>query len=317
MLPLKRFYGRGFLLGVRGGEPFFSYRGVEERVGFCEGDVVVAEGACSVSTGFLFRAVRVNVPVVFVGAGKLSSATHPRRMLTVRGQVEAFLRGRDELALRFARAAVLNKAEALRLFCSLSGDDGLADAASGIERIASRISDPMALEGEASRRYFEALAKIIPEEYGFAGRTRRPPKDPVNAALSYGYVVLASKCRQALWMVGLNPCIGFLHALHGKRASLALDLEEEFRQPIVDAAVVPLFMSKSLGRNLFTYRAGGVLLNKRGRRVVAAVLGERERRVIGDVALGDVPFLQALRLAAYFRGECDYQPFLWTFSSER
>ncbi|MEM3665398.1 MAG: hypothetical protein QXW47_11300 [Candidatus Jordarchaeales archaeon] len=46
-------------------------------------------------------------------------------------------------------------------------------------------------------------------------------------------------------------------------------------------------------------------------------MGERERRVIGDVALGDVPFLQALRLAAYFRGECDYQPFLWTFSSER
>ena len=92
------------------------------------------------------------------------------------------------------------------------------------------------LEGDAARRYFAQIATMIKpalrEDFAFNGRNRRPPRDPVNALLSFLYALVLSDCRSALEAVGLDPQLGFLHTVRPGRPSLALDLLEEFRAPL-------------------------------------------------------------------------------------
>jgi CRISP-associated protein Cas1 len=96
----------------------------------------------------------------------------------------------------------------------------------------------MGLEGAAARAYFAALGDLLPEEFGFTGRTRQPPLDVVNAALSYGYTILVGEAVSALCAAELDPNIGLLHADDDHRPALSLDLMEEFRPLIVDQVVL-------------------------------------------------------------------------------
>jgi CRISP-associated protein Cas1 len=82
----------------------------------------------------------------------------------------------------------------------------------------------MGVEGAAARAYFGALGVMMPAGLGLAGRSRQPPLDVVNAALSYGYAILAGEAVSALCTAGLDPAIGLLHADADRRPSLALDL---------------------------------------------------------------------------------------------
>lgn len=83
-------------------------------------------------------------------------------------------------------------------------------------------------------RYFRALAAMVPPEAGFAGRNRRPPRDPMNALLSFGYVLVGNELQSLLDGMGFDPYLGFYHQVDYGRPSLALDLLEEFRAPLVD-----------------------------------------------------------------------------------
>src|SRR5689334_13392801 len=96
----------------------------------------------------------------------------------------------------------------------------------------------MGLEGAAAREYFTAVGRAVPEQLRFAGRSRRPPLDLVNAALSFGYTILLGEAVAALAAAGLDPAIGLLHADADRRPSLALDLIEEFRPLVVDQVVI-------------------------------------------------------------------------------
>ena len=101
----------------------------------------------------------------------------------------------------------------------------------------------MGFEGIASNAYFEVLPKLIlnqKESFPFNGRNRRPPKDAVNAMLSLAYTLIANDCAAALETVGLDPYVGFLHALRPGRTSLALDIMEEFRAYLGDRFVLSL-----------------------------------------------------------------------------
>ncbi len=103
--------------------------------------------------------------------------------------------------------------------------------------------DPPALlgaEGMAARAYFAALRDVFPPAMPFAGRARRPPPDPVNALLSFGYVLLGLRLSGLIEALGLDPAIGFLHDLRPGRDSLSLDLLEELRHPAVDLFVLRL-----------------------------------------------------------------------------
>ncbi len=103
-------------------------------------------------------------------------------------------------------------------------------------------------EGAGSAAYFRVFEKLIKcdWDHGFTKRMRRPPTDPVNAMLSYGYVILSSQVASALAAVGLDPYIGYLHASRYGKPALALDLMEEFRSLIVDSVVLSLLNNHQL-----------------------------------------------------------------------
>jgi CRISPR-associated protein Cas1 len=133
-----------------------------------------------------------------------------------------------------------------------------------------------AVEGGAGRLYMEALGWVLPAGLGFQGRTRRPPADVVNAALSYGYGILHAQVQRALFLVGLEPSVGFLHTDRWGRSSLTLDAMEVFRQPVIDRAVLTLARRGQLHPDEHTQPHGpGLYLSADGRRLVAGQVYER------------------------------------------
>jgi CRISPR-associated protein Cas1 len=121
------------------------------------------------------------------------------------------------------------------------------------------------IEGAAAREYFAALGCCVSPELGFSGRNRRPPRDPVNAALSLSYAMLHAEAVRALCSVGLDPALGFFHELDYARESLACDLVEVLR-PRVDLQVLRLFNTRVLRPDHFSTPADGAcLMTKAGR----------------------------------------------------
>jgi CRISPR-associated protein Cas1 len=156
----------------------------------------------------------------------------------------------------------------------------------------------MGVEGTAAKAYFSALAELVPEPLRFQGRSRRPPLDVFNAAISYGYAILLGECVSALVACGLEPGIGLLHADDDSRPSLALDLMEEFRPYVVDQAVLQLCRRNSLKPTDGTTPAGqsGIFLTKAGRQ---AVVDGYERRML-QVTRGALPgFSGSIRRHVY------------------
>lgn len=177
-------------------------------------------------------------------------------------------------------------------------------------------------EGDAARIYFEQLQfGIRPdrrETFSFSGRNRRPPRDRVNALLSFLYALALNDCRSALEGVGLDPQFGYLHVLRPGRPALALDLLEEFRAPLADRLALTLINRDQLGAKDFDTRTGGaVVLNDEGRRTVLGAWQKRKQEELQHPLLeqttqiGLLPHLQARLLARYLRGDMpDYLPYL-------
>lgn len=178
------------------------------------------------------------------------------------------------------------------------------------------------LEGDCARTYFECFNTLVRRtepEFFFHGRSRRPPLDAVNAVLSFLYVIVMHDCRAGLESVGLDCQMGFLHQDRPGRASLALDILEEFRTPIADRVCLTLFNRKQLNPSDFRYEPNGaVLLKDASRKIVLAALQERKRTEIRHpflqekVPLGLIPLIQAQLLARHLRGDLDgYPAFFW------
>lgn len=178
------------------------------------------------------------------------------------------------------------------------------------------------VEGEAARVYYSTLGDMIrrdDEVFGFTRRSRRPPLDPMNALLSFLYVLLTHDCRSALETTGLDPAVGFLHRERPGRPSLALDLMEELRPILADRVALSLVNRRQLGSGDFTQvLSGAVLLADEARKKVLTVYQERKRTELTHpflqekTTLGLVPFIQGTLLARCLRGDLDgYPPFLW------
>ena len=229
-------------------------------------------------------------------AGKLKNT----RQVLQRGAREA--KAEDE-ANALARLAD-NLAASLR---ALPGEDSL-DGVRGIE-------------GEAARRYFSGLNLLVRADqraaFAMDGRTRRPPRDRLNALLSFLYAMWMNDCRSALEAAGLDPQVGFLHALRPGRASLALDLMEEFR-PWADRLALTLINRGQLKAHDFVLREGGaVALQPDARKAVVVAYQERKKDDINhpllaqSVPLGLVPLVQARLLARAMRDDgAPYVPFV-------
>lgn len=175
-------------------------------------------------------------------------------------------------------------------------------------------------EGEAANAYFSVFGSLVRvSSVAFQGRSRRPPLDPVNALLSFLYVLLAADCRSALEAVGLDPQMGFLHSDRPGRASLALDLMEEFRAPLADRVCLTLVNRRQLGSSDFLKEeTGGVFLKEDARKTTLTAWQERKRTTLihpfldEKMPLGLFPYVQAQLLARFLRDDLDgYPAYVW------
>ncbi len=186
---------------------------------------------------------------------------------------------------------------------------------------ASDLDAVRGIEGDAAKRYFGVLGIMVRPEARDAftpdGRTRRPPLDRMNALLSFLYALLMNDVRSAVESVGLDPQVGFLHAVRPGRAALALDLMEEFRPLLADRLALTLVNRRQIGAGDFDLHAGGaVTLRNDARRDVVTAYQERKQETLthplleSSMALGLAPFVQARLLARAVRGDAEnYMPF--------
>ncbi len=177
-------------------------------------------------------------------------------------------------------------------------------------------------EGEAASIYFGVFDQLIlqqKKDFIFTGRNRRPPLDPVNAMLSFVYTLLTNMVTSALESVGLDPYVGYLHVDRPGRASLSLDLVEELRAVMADRFVLSLINRKIVtGKNFSRQENGAILMDDELRKRVLMEWQNRKKEMITHpylqekVEWGMVPYVQALLLARYLRGDLDgYPVFLW------
>jgi len=178
-------------------------------------------------------------------------------------------------------------------------------------------------EGEAANLYFSGFDHLIrsPDaELRWTQRSRRPPLDAMNALLSFLYTLLTHDCRSACEAVGLDPAVGFLHRDRPGRPSLALDLMEELRAPLVDRLALSLVNRRQLRASDFRQMEGGaVLLTDDARKLVLTAWQERKKEerlhpfLAEKAPFGIVPYLQAQMLARHLRGDIDaYPPWFWS-----
>ncbi|ESQ15438.1 MAG: type I-C CRISPR-associated endonuclease Cas1 [Thiohalocapsa sp. PB-PSB1] len=242
----------------------------------------------------------------------------------------------DSSCLRLARTMLLGKLRNSRTLLLRGGREAQDQAdVETLQRTAANIQSALralpgaedldtlrGIEGESARGYFGAINHVVKPrlrgQFQLDGRTRRPPRDRFNALLSFLYTLLMNDCRSAVESVGLDPQLGFLHAVRPGRAALALDLQEEFRAPLADRLALTLINRGQLTATDFDERDGGaVLLSDEGRRTTVAAWQERKQEEIQHplldtkVPIGVLPMLQARILARTLRGDiADYTPFL-------
>ena len=184
------------------------------------------------------------------------------------------------------------------------------------------IAELRGFEGEGAKLYFGVFSHLVrsPDPgIVFDGRSRRPPLDPVNAVLSFLYVLLTHDCRSAAESVGLDPAVGFLHRDRPGRPSLALDLMEELRPVLVDRLTLSLINRRQLrARDFERTDSGAVMMSNNARKTVLTAWQEkkREKRLhpfLNERApLGLTSYLQCQILARHLRGDIDaYPPWFW------
>ncbi len=172
-------------------------------------------------------------------------------------------------------------------------------------------------EGESANGYFSVFDQMILQQkdvFKFSGRNRRPPRDRVNALLSFVYTLLAADLRSALESVGLDPYVGYLHVDRPGRPSLALDLMEEFRAAFADRLVLNLINLKQIQVSDFEAEGTDFLMTPEGRKKVIVAYQSRKKEVIEHpfleekMEIGLVFHSQTRLLARCIRGDIDYYP---------
>ena len=177
-------------------------------------------------------------------------------------------------------------------------------------------------EGEAASIYFGVFDELIlqqKDDFKFQGRNKRPPMDYVNALLSFVYTLLTNNIAAALECVGLDPYVGYLHTERPGRVSLALDMIEELRAVLADRFVLSLINKKIINaKNFTTKENGAVLMDDELRKKLLTEWQNKKKETLTHPYLkekiewGMIPYVQAMLLARYLRGDLDAYPvFLW------
>lgn len=271
---------------------------------------LVCFGSVGLSAGARSWALSNDVDVIFASRkgnylGTLLSHAQRYRPARIRAQLaasdgpQAAVLGKAIVLAKITKQQVL-----LERLNRRRSHELVADAVGQLEALIRMVPDAgspmelMGLEGAAAKFYFPCLGQLMPESMQFSQRSRQPPQDVPNAALSYLYAILLGECVTALHAAGLDPAFGLLHSDQKNRPSLALDLMEEFRPWLVDQVVAEAAIQQRL-RAEHGRREGtdGVLLTKEGKEVVVDAY---ERRLLGEVR-GALPDFTGTRRRHIYR----------------
>ena len=270
------------------------------EIPIAEVELVLVFGNIQLTTSAIAACLDAKIPVIFLTQmGEYKGQLWNSEFCDLPSE-EAQWQKRLDVAfqLETARAIVWGKLmNSKQLLLRLNRKRQLEDVATAIAGITSDIESVettetleslRGYEGIAANRYFAALGLLIANEgFSLTGRTRRPPKDPVNSLLSFGYTLLYNNVLSLILAEGLNPYLGNLHRSDRKETHLAFDLMEEFRSPVVDTLVMTLINKKILRPTDFTYpdKDGGIYLVDAARRVF---LKHFEQRISLQIVYADL-----------------------------
>lgn len=297
-------------------------------------DAVLIFGAVQVTIQALSELLEHEIELaLFTRHGRLKGQLTPVKSKNILLRMAQFGRARDAaFALRTARAVVRakigNGMAVLRRFAYNHPErkPGLDAAVADMDRQlpevdrATDLPSLNGIEGTAARAYFDGFGQMILTGMTFPGRKRRPAPDPINALLSFGYTLIANELHSLLDGIGFDPYLGFFHQVDYGRPSLALDLMEEFRHPLVDRLTVTLINKGVLKEGDFTPdpTSGSMHLKPEAMKVY---FQHFERWMVGERVIGPDEkkvgyrrafLLQAQRMADAIQSGKEYQPFRYS-----
>lgn len=310
----------------------------ERRLPFCNVDSINVFGNPQLSTQLVRECLSSAVPIGYYteDGHYLGRAISPDHADPFRQKQQALLTDDEAFCLTWSQLAIEAKLrnslallESVRDVCAFSDDDlrGIKHSL-GLVRKAASIEELLGFEGNAAKCYFTCYGKLFSDcGFSFEGRSSRPPKDPVNALLSYGYSVLHRNIVGAIERHGLHPYFGFMHKLQRGHAALASDLIEDYRAFLVDKAVLSFVRSGAASPDDFTCAESGAVYMSRNlmRAFTDFLSGEMAKKSRFFHASGD-EFLYGFHAAldkklvsvvnAVDAGDpLLYQPFIWEFDA--
>lgn len=281
-------------------------------------------GNVQVSTQAMQVLCEASIPVVYLSTGHwFYGISHGIHLRNAYDRAAQFRVAADPAAcLSFARQLVAAKAENQRTLLRRNApadpatDRSLRDIDGLVEQLPSvgSLEQLLGMEGAIAAAYFSRFATLLKPrdfdaQWDFSGRNRRPPRDPVNALLSFGYAMLAKECTVALLAEGLDPWWGLYHQPRHGRPALALDVMEPFRPAIVDSAVIFAINTGMVQLSSFQLSSSGCILKPDGRKSFIQAYDARLDQLITHPTFDYrcswrvVIRLQARLLARWFRGE--------------
>lgn len=292
---------------------------------------IVTFGYMGASPGLMRLCSENNVSLVFMSPqgkfiGRIQGMTHGNVLLRTKQYKMA--EDRDfslHLGKLFVAGKIINCRNVLRRFIRDNGSDyeveTVAKVLANLKNDSLRAADADSLrgtEGMAANRYFDVFNKLIinqKEDFVFTGRNRRPPRDEVNAMLSFVYTLLANEMASALETVGLDPYVGFMHTLRPGRCSLALDMMEELRSYLADRLVLSMINRRQVCKHDFIRQGeDGLVMTDSCRKTILTAWQKRKKEIVehpflkDKIQIGLIPYAQAMLLARYLRGDLDDYP---------
>lgn len=270
------------LVGIEAGRVQVKYTdGLTHSIPLESLDGITIIGKAQVTTSCIGYCLRHGISVQYFSAsgsyfGKLSSTQHVN---TKRQRAQIKLTENSKFSLELAKiilqTKVHNQIVVIRRYGrrSVKNIDGQIIQMKALEaKISSALTlqEASGYEGSAARVYFNALNTLLNNsDFCFSGRSRQPPKDAFNSMLSFGYSILMNDVYGAIESRGLNPYFGFIHQDREKHPTLASDLMEEWRAPIIDTVVMSLVRGKEIEIENFykSEETGGILLDKEGLKI--------------------------------------------------
>ena len=300
-------------------------------------EAIVTCGYVGASPKLMYKCAEKNISLTFLNRnGKFLARVIGETKGNVHLRKEQYKISEDAESLKYAKSFISGKIHNQRIVLNRAIRDyslrietkEIEDIAQALKYYSKKVwssenkAELRGYEGLTSQMYFSVLDKLIlnqKEDFYFKERSKRPPLDPFNSLLSFLYTILSYEIASSLEVVGLDPYVGFMHTDRAGRISLALDLIEELRAPVVDRMAITLVNQKQITIDDFRILENNVvLITDEGKKKIFSNIRNKKLEEITHPYLkekiqwGMLPYVQSMLLARSIRGDLElYPPFLW------